>query len=745
MAQLIAEELLLSDKLLALLIDPQEQLNSLLDALDRILPPSNTIRTIQAHARLNQQREALVERGTATLITCASPEEAAHFLRQAPDLADWLELLLQLQPPAPTPDQLSHDREAYLRHLIACCSGLDLTGVVPSISQDWRVPLEALYMDLVDASIHETSHSVLVGHPGCGKTTFVRHQALTQARRALEQPDALLPVMFPAARYAQAVRGRLRSLDAYILEHLEAAAPSGPHLLEQTPLLLIIDALDELPTPETQHTVTEQLARLSTRHPDWKIIVTCRPAILHRVERSLDHFKLFSLRAPSTEQTRRFVTELLASHKRTVGDAARDDRHDPEPLLARLNAPPLFALARNPLTLAFLTLLHLVERQLPDRRTLIYHRLTQLLLERWNTARSLAGVRRTMPYGEALRIFAPLAWWYQQHHPSGPIEEAELIAQLVTQMTSRGESRADANAQASAFLERLRSDAFVLLPENGTAWRFFHPTIAEYLAGVEVARNSMLRQHLIDERRLFDTSLREVLLFAMGELDVVRADDHTLSTLFDALIQQSKRRGRYDSRYSSLLTGLLTEGINLSKTQRHTLLKRLARLWFGYSYSAWSKMRVHMDLLEAAVVGPELTDEERIMLQSELGDYLRADAGRVFLPSGQLTMDLISCMWPLVLGINVWKITITDKELLDIFKSQTSDKSNFAISLIFIVANANNSKFTSSANTQLKNHNTNIHEVIKLLDKDAQNFMTKLPRHIATKLPEHFSDKPTTT
>jgi hypothetical protein len=248
----------------------------------------------------------------------------------------------------------------------------------------------------------------------------------------------------------------------------------------------------------------------------------------------------------------------------------------------------------------FLALLHQLEGRIPDRRSVLYHRIADMLLERWDRARARAGGGevRPAPLGDTWRIAGTLAWWMVD---AGRVEIARpaLEAELERIELARRESPADARARAASLTELLQHESALLVSAGRGRIRFVHPTLGEYFAGVDLARGGPRWSKVLADP--FRAAWHEIVVFCAGELGR-RADDERLAALADALARKRRSGGRYGASHPALIGAVLREDPGLATSHQRALVDRLLSLCLDMHFWPASQRPAAQALAEAALV-----------------------------------------------------------------------------------------------------------------------------------------------
>ncbi|MGQ9925713.1 MAG: NACHT domain-containing protein [Chloroflexaceae bacterium] len=474
-------------------------------------------------------------------------------------------------PGAPTPDlPLLYAR--YRAFVAETFGALDFRGMM-QVQAASRIPLERIYVPLMGrahehasnapgASLHEFVRTqpllVVLGDPGSGKSTLVRYLLLTltrgDARRDLGLDPLWLPIFFPVAAFA-AARTRPGAGDLSPLEYLSAYygglsqpdyGPLFARALAMGRALVLFDGLDEV--RDDRQTIVRALEAFAREWdaPGNRFVATSR--IVGYLEAPLDPelFAVVTIQPLSDDLIRAFIERwsrayaaMGAASVSTDGDLLDDlmreaasvelerrvAAHSAALATAVFSTPQVTDLARNPLLLTILALIHNQGARLPDRRADLYRLCVEALAETWNRTRSLSGRPIALQLGDeqiderfVVNVLGPVALWLHGERAGGLIEQDELERHIAATLAqSEGLPCQRARRLARAFIELMRRDTGLLIERGYRRFAFLHLTFEEYLAArgllesVVVERPDDLLQHYA-----LDPRWHEVLRLAIA-------------------------------------------------------------------------------------------------------------------------------------------------------------------------------------------------------------------------------------
>jgi formylglycine-generating enzyme required for sulfatase activity len=428
----------------------------------------------------------------------------------------------------------------------------DLSSIMGQESVTNSVPLHQV--------IQTTARLIILGDPGSGKSTLVKYVLLSllrdQGRERLGLTSAWLPILFPVADFAKACEQtpNLSPLDHLCAFYKSESQPDFGQLFERALLsgraLLLFDGLDEVRDSADRLAIVKRLeAFIRTWDlPGNRALATSRIAGYTEAPFSPNLFVQTKVRAFSDGDIRQFAAKWSAAYERAgweegvseVELARKSSEHEHALMSAIAGNEQAAELARNPLLLTMLALIHIQGVTLPSRRVELYELCIKALAETWSHARSLSGRpidvylkhnHQKLDEGFVVNLLGPTALWIHTEQPGGLVEHLDLERQLAKIFRETyNKSQGDARDLARDFLELVEEQTGLLQARGKNLYGFLHLTLEEYLAA----------RALLDQR--FDTpnllqqytnqpGWREVIRLCVASIREVRGTQRALSEL----------------------------------------------------------------------------------------------------------------------------------------------------------------------------------------------------------------------
>jgi len=354
---------------------------------------------------------------------------------------------------------------------------------------------------------------VILGDPGSGKSTFVNHLAYLLAGAQLgegELPDgwpygSLLPVRITLRELVrflpEKAEWRRLSTDkrtaalinaswAYVRQELQATYRAEGALaalereVEGGRALVVFDGLDEV-VPERREIVREAVEAFCGSCGNSRVLITCRIRS-YQGEACLPTCSDVTL-APFEEQQ---VNDFVERWYQALADlgALKHPEAARRAETLRTAVQPLMELARNPLLLTTMAVVHTAQVELPRERVRLYQRCVEVLLRRWHKHK--AGEVPLLDHLGVSESELLTALWevaYQAHErgggEEGDLPRGEVLRMLVSHLGGD-------YGKAQQFLDHVDARAGLLVGRGGVeepVYTFPHRIFQEYMAGCHLA------------------------------------------------------------------------------------------------------------------------------------------------------------------------------------------------------------------------------------------------------------------
>jgi formylglycine-generating enzyme required for sulfatase activity len=401
---------------------------------------------------------------------------------------------------------------------------------------------------------------VLLGDPGGGKSTFVNHIAYCLAMNGLE-PNAkwldhlpkwpenekdVLPIVVILRDLARSLSDPLpRATPNQLLDFIQSrlddqnlsfASEPIEQALEQGRALILLDGLDEVPTGKQRIFVRDAVMAFMTRYRKNRFLITCRvlsyqpPAKRDAPDLRLPELKPFELAAFDDDKIDRFVAAWYVELARlgVVRDQDKDDLT--RQLKQAVRRTDLWRLAKNPLLLTVMALVHTHKGRLPDARAMLYEETVDILLWRWEQVKQVEGVtlRQLLLQANRTEVDLKRVLWqlaYEAHAQGGAGDDQDKLADIGELRLEKAlaDLKDDDRNWARQVIDAMKFRAGLLLERAPEVFTFPHRTFQEYLAGAHLAAQARFAHEacLLAEQ---GAQWREAILMAVGRLVYLSGD-----------------------------------------------------------------------------------------------------------------------------------------------------------------------------------------------------------------------------
>lgn len=349
----------------------------------------------------------------------------------------------------------------------------------------------------------DATHLVILGQPGAGKTTAVKHlcqqmltgteafplqefpllvrlRDLNNARTAsgnledllIEQIQSILdiPLTFPSDLESEESSATRRSLrERAVVSILEALRP-----------LILLDGLDEVSHKLRRDSIVEGVRRLAIQLENARIILTARTGEFSYHVEKMTTYEIAPL---SHEQIERFACGWLG-----VADA--------KPFLQQVRNSPFSDTAIKPLTLAHLCAIFERVHKIPEKPKSVYKKIVSLLLEDWDQQRS---VQRLSAYSDfevdrKAEFLSDLAHSLTTSNKTSTFTRDDLL-ESYRQISQNYGLR---NSEAQAVVNELETHTGLIVQSGNDFFEFSHKSLQEYLTAVFIVGLPGIPRSMID-------------------------------------------------------------------------------------------------------------------------------------------------------------------------------------------------------------------------------------------------------
>ena len=405
----------------------------------------------------------------------------------------------------------------------------------------------------VTNALTDESKLVIVGKPGSGKTISLKfialmltHGSAGAARLGLDAP--YLPVFVRLADYAEKLKtDSSLALETFLLDYIDRNYPGAkgqPEFLrlalDKGACLILLDGLDEVgdfgdTTLHGNTLRTETLKKVQSftnrRCNDTcknRIVVTSRLEGYHRGDLpGFREMEISPLRVPDEVESfllRWFTAWLQEADSKLDYEAAqsRAQRNYLDGVMHPINqVDSIRRLAMNPLLLTILAIIYETGKRLPNRRVELYETVAKTMIENWRHSQTghVSNIHEKMSANEVYFTLASLAYWLHENKPGGTMSSEEWGKKIHSLLKEAGHEEAELKQLVEHFMRHARQETGLLTERSLGQIGFFHLTLEEYMAAVEIARQDTDMRLSMIEKHWQNPRWQEVILLTAGDLD----------------------------------------------------------------------------------------------------------------------------------------------------------------------------------------------------------------------------------
>ncbi|MGK4216997.1 NACHT domain-containing protein [Kocuria marina] len=378
----------------------------------------------------------------------------------------------------------------------------------PDFQNNRRVPFDELYVAPnfyaysertehiqrefpASSLLEQISHTVILGDPGAGKSTFGHHLM----NRRLKISGSKTPFFVVLREYAQAgvqsAPSILEFIEQTVKNRYQAPTPTGglDLLFGEGRATVVFDGLDELIDVTDRVEVRERVEAFCEIYPYVDVLVTSRLVGYNAARLNETKFEAFVVSSFSVHDTQKYVRNWFTSQRHTI---------DQEPGIITADfmqqSDEVPDLRSNPLMLSLMCIIFRGENYIPRNRPAVLQKCADLLFEKWDGHRKI-NVPLTIDHimDEALKFVA--FWMYSQKGNDTEVNEDQLVSNLRYYLDDRKLLKPEMRlGAAQEFVEFCSGRAWVISEAGETdsgekLFKFTHRTFLEFFTASHLCRS----------------------------------------------------------------------------------------------------------------------------------------------------------------------------------------------------------------------------------------------------------------
>ena len=340
-----------------------------------------------------------------------------------------------------------------------------------------------LYLDKnlnVEEVISSGKKMVILGGPGSGKTTILRHLA---GKLISDEGSTLFPILVPLREYSRFKKvteniSLISFLTKYFISHdLNIPEDFFTKNLSSGGCIVMFDGMDEILNEQDRIGVAAQIEQFAACFGEGNTVIVTSRIPSYRLSQ-LTGFEHYTIQQLSGKQISKFTKKWFGLVKEKFGSENRQ-----ELLSMLLGDPELLILSTNPLLLSIICLIGLQGIPIPKRKADLYDICIRTLSSSWESKKGFEGFLNE-PQG--FDIIKKVAFSFLEGKKN-TATEYEIISSLNDLSFFEQLSKCKTQNSYHSILRTIAERSGLLIEREPNTYGFIHGGFRDYLAALYLA------------------------------------------------------------------------------------------------------------------------------------------------------------------------------------------------------------------------------------------------------------------